>query len=315
MILLVTNQRDLTTDYIVRELKSRELPYFRLNTENIPQYNCKIGYQHKDDWSIDKLTGSSITAAYFRRPGLPEPKTTSRGIDVKEYMQTEWQSLLKSIYARLDEKWLSSPIDISLAEDKPKQLLLANQLGFNVPDNIITNDIKPALELSQTHSLIVKPLRQALLQDEQEKVIFTNRAEGLSEEHTQSVGFSPIIFQQEIKKKYDVRVTVVGNKVFSTAIWSQSHTETSVDWRIGGHCDLKHELIILPESINNQCLQLTKLLNLKFSAIDLICDKNNKYWFLEINPNGQWAWIENQTQAPISRSIVDELVTISRSIS
>jgi glutathione synthase/RimK-type ligase-like ATP-grasp enzyme len=65
--------------------------------------------------------------------------------------------------------------------------------------------------------------------------------------------------------------------------------------------------------LEKRCIELTKLLNLRFGAIDFICDTSDNYWFLEINPNGQWAWIENQTQAPIANSIVSELLKIGES--
>lgn len=310
MILLVTNQRDLTMDYIVRELKKQKKPYYRLNTERITSSKCRLGNSHLDDWSIDQISGSNIKAAYFRRPGPPQVKPHHCNSDVDKYLSLEWHSFLKSLYGRLDKKWLNSPNNIALAEDKPKQLLLARGLGFSVPENVITNDINPAVSLFKQHTLIAKPLKQALLEDGDERVIFTNRIEHLSTEQNDSLSFSPVIFQQEIVKKFDVRVTVIGQNIFATAIYSQSNKETTVDWRKSGKINLKHELIKLPLHIEQRCLSLTEALNLKFGAIDLICDKKDNYWFLEINPNGQWAWIENQTQAPISKSIVSELLTI-----
>jgi glutathione synthase/RimK-type ligase-like ATP-grasp enzyme len=313
MILLITNQRDLTMDYIVRDLRLRKIPFFRLNTETIYQYKCRIGNEHIDDWSIGTINGQQVSAAYFRRPGIPAAKLSTNNVGISTYVSTEWQAFLKSIYARLENKWFSSPVDITLAEDKPKQLLLAKQLGFAIPKNTITNDIDTAKSLEQNISLIAKPLRQALLEDEEEKVIFTNRINQLTESDAEPLSAAPVIFQQEISKKYDVRVTVVGESVFATAIFSQDYAETVVDWRRGGHCELVHKIIELPIEIEKRCIELTKLLNLRFGAIDFICDTSDNYWFLEINPNGQWAWIENQTQAPIANSIVSELLKIGES--
>ena len=56
------------------------------------------------------------------------------------------------------------------------------------------------------------------------------------------------------------------------------------------------------------CLKLTKKLELNFSAIDLILDKNKDYIFLEINPNGQWAWIEKRLGYNISCEIIKLLM-------
>lgn len=312
MLLLVTNQRDITTDYIVLELKRRGIDYFRLNTELLPSSLCRMSNLFKSDWKIiinDKaIQGADITGAYFRRPGKPEV-SNSNDQDVSAYIELEWASFLKSLYMRLDDLWLNSPTNIILAEDKPRQLLLANELGFNIPETIISNDIDDAKEFSQDGDIIIKPLRQSLFKSEhQEKVIFTSRI--MSSELNSKEEFSvvPMIVQKEIKKKYDVRVTVVGSKIFPVAIYSQEKSDTEVDWRYGAHTDLKYQRISLPDKLNEKCIELTKKLGLKFGAIDLICDLNNKFWFLEINPNGQWAWIENQTGCPISGAIVDELI-------
>jgi D-alanine-D-alanine ligase-like ATP-grasp enzyme len=67
----------------------------------------------------------------------------------------------------------------------------------------------------------------------------------------------------------------------------------------------------LPASIAEQCVRLTQSFNLRFSAIDLVLDVEGEYWFLEMNPNGQWAWVESRVGLPISETIVDELETIS----
>jgi len=101
---------------------------------------------------------------------------------------------------------------------------------------------------------------------------------------------------------------------FATAIWSQEKGDTEVDWRKGSHPDLEHEAISLPDEVAEQCRELVRRMNLRYGAIDLVCDRDGKLWFLEINPNGQWAWIENQTGYPIATAIVDELESIKNGL-
>ncbi|MEZ9575319.1 RimK family alpha-L-glutamate ligase [Vibrio sp. 10N.261.55.F4] len=272
MILLVTNKRDLTTDYVVRELKLRGVSYVRLNTETLNEHRCSIGYDSIDDWKIGDINGKKVTSAYFRRPC---PTTTSHPTLTEgesEYLDMEWLSFLKSIYYRLDRKWLSSPTNIALAEDKPRQLLLASSLGFNVPQGIITNDVFTVMARTANENLIAKPLRQALLKEKNESVVFTSQIPTLTPEYDESIGFAPSIYQQEISKKYDVRVTVVGDKVFPVAIWSQTSEKTKVDWRQGGRIDLLHEHIDIPDDLKMKCIRLVRSLNLRFGAIDLVCD-------------------------------------------
>ena len=307
MILLITNKRDITTDYIVRELQKRGLSYYRLNTESLANYECSIGYESLDDWRIGNVNGSEVQSAYFRRPSPPKYTKLSETSE-NQYIASEWLAFLKSIYARLEGKWFNSPVSIALAEDKPKQLLLAREAGFRVPNGLITNVAHEIIQKIGNSGLIIKPVKQGLIEGKEERVIFTSGISELTTEHAAAISHAPSIFQQEIIKKFDVRVTVVGKQVFPVAIWSQDSEHTRVDWRKGGRIDLRHQVIELPSDITKACIAITSRLNLTFGAIDLICDKENNYWFLEINPNGQWAWIENQTSLPIASAIVDELV-------
>lgn len=311
MILLVTNRRDITTDYVVAELQRRQLPYFRLNTEQLPKALCSMSPFPRQAWSVEidgkRISGDQIKAAYFRRPGAPFIPEAVSDAGERAYVSAEWSSFLKSLYTRLEGVWLNSPTDIWLAEDKPKQLLLAHEIGFNVPLTTITNDIDSVKNVVLRAPSIGKPLRQALISGDQERVIFTTRLSKLQDIDAQAIALTPFIVQCEIRKSYDIRVTAIGDNVFATAIWSQVHSETEVDWRQGSRPDLKHERIDLPESVKEQCRELLRRLNLRYGAIDLVCDEAGTLWFLEINPNGQWAWIENQTGYRIAEAIVDEL--------
>ncbi|MNE94945.1 hypothetical protein D3C80_1929690 [compost metagenome] len=87
---------------------------------------------------------------------------------------------------------------------------------------------------------------------------------------------TPFIVQAEVLKQYDVRVTVVGERVFATAIWSQENPETEIDWRQGSRPDLRHEKISLPELVQEQCVELVRRLGLRYGAIDLISDRTGK---------------------------------------
>ena len=316
MLLLVTNRRDITIDYVVAELKRRQTPFFRLNTEDMPKARCTMAAFPRRAWSLSfgerELNGSDVKAAYFRRPAQPASNATIIDDGEREYAEAEWGALLKSLYARLEGMWLNAPLDIFAAEDKPRQLMLASEIGFNVPQVLITNDITSVREVIQAGPAIGKPLRQALINGEQERVIFTSRLEHLNDSDGDAIALAPLIVQTEIKKQYDVRVTVVGSQVFATAIRSQEHEETTVDWRRGSRPDLKHERIELTREVEDQCAALMSRLSLRYGAIDFICDQEGKLWFLEINPNGQWAWIENLTGYPIAAAIVDELEGIAQ---
>jgi glutathione synthase/RimK-type ligase-like ATP-grasp enzyme len=191
---------------------------------------------------------------------------------------------------------------------------VAVAVGLQIPETVITNDASVALNFISAGPTIAKTLYSAVLEGDEgaksERVIFTNRISNRSFPLA-AIEAAPVIFQREIPKALDIRVTVVGERVFAAGIASQVREETSVDWRRGSHPDLPHAIHNLPSKIAERCVAIVRSLGLRFAAIDLVLDPHGAYWFLEANPNGQWAWIENRTGLQIASAIVDELYSIS----
>lgn len=315
MILLVTNKRDLTSDVVVLELRRRGLPFYRLNSEDLPQATIRFDPRADQGWEIDfgekKLALRDVRSAYYRRPGAPEPRPSSDAA-THEYLTNEWSAVTRALWNALEGRWMSSPFSILRAEDKPRQLALAATLGFNLPETLISNDFDAAAAFVAKGGAIGKPLRHSLLdRGDTGEVLFTARLDPLKSMDRDAVGLAPVIYQREVRKSYDIRATVIGDRVYAAAIHSQDHDETQVDWRSGTRLDLRHEAIELPSQLTAQCLALTRALDLRYGAIDLIADEDGKHWFLEINPNGQWAWIERRTGQPLAAAIVDELAAIA----
>lgn len=315
MILLATNKRDITTDFIVLELRRRGLEFFRLNTEDLALGGISYDPSLDGSWQLKfderHLNLSKITAAYYRRPGTPDIADEVTDCAVRDYCSEEWSAVLRSLWNALEGRWLNSPFSILRAEDKPRQLCYARMLGFCVPDTLVTNDFDRATAFIGEAGAIGKPLRKALIErGETGEVVFTTRLGSLAPADRRAVELAPVILQCEIHKRCDIRATVVGNQVFAAAIHSQDREETRVDWRKGSRPDLRHEVVQLPDEIRERCIALAHRLEISFGAVDLILDQNGRYWFLEINPNGQWAWIERRTGLPIASAIVDRLVEI-----
>lgn len=313
MILLVTNKEDVTVDLVIMELQRRGREFFRLNTEDLPA--ARIAIEDQGSVSIEHngrmLCSEVITCAYYRRPGRPDVAAYASDANDQLYGLGEYLTFLDYLYHSLEGKWLNSPGAIQDAENKPKQLRIARDLGFNVPRTLITNDSNAAQTFLKSHTSIAKPLKNARLNHGQlgDEIAFTTSLDNLSDNALDFAGLAiaPVIFQHQIEKQYDIRVTVVGGAVFATAIHSQVSDDTRIDWRKSSGTTLEHQSIHLPADIKGMCLTLTKRLGLSFGAIDLILDINGNYWFLEINPNGQWGWIEFRTGAKIAAAIVDIL--------
>lgn len=314
-VLLITNTSDFTCDYVVRSLNKFGADYYRLNTDEIGS-DVFLTFDFAHDiytlsdrpkgLTIDLLTFQSV---YFRRPELPKFTDVDITPDERQFMQLEMRQTLEGLYKILSNAYWISDIDaIRRAENKIYQQLLAKEIGFSIPDGIITNHPDSFLSFlkGRKEGCIIKPIYSGQIGwPEMQDVVFTSKLE--SEPQSQQIELCPSYIQERIDKQYDVRVTVVGAEIFAVRIDSQSNQETMIDWRVGENI-LPHQAVKLPDTIQAQCRELLRRLNLQFGAIDFVETTEGEYIFLEINPNGQWAWIETQTGLPISDTIAKQLV-------
>lgn len=302
MILIITHKEDYTSDFIVNKLNQRNIKYKRLNCEDIIDNIFTV--DKNLNFTFDGET--NFSSVWFRRTKLPNIE--NQDINKKNYLLNEYEALLKNLFLTINAKWVSDPYSIYQAENKLHQLKIASDLGFKIPNTLVTNSKENLKKfyIENSKNVIIKPLSQSKINNDNEtEFIFTNV---LKEEHINQIDkydLTPCIYQERIEKLIELRVTVIGQNVFSAGVNSQTLETTKTDWR-----KEKLEFFIedIPTEIKEKCILLVKNLNLKFGAIDLIKDKNGNYIFLEINPNGQWAWIENETGLKISDSIINELL-------
>ena len=131
-------------------------------------------------------------------------------------------------------------------------------------------------------------------------------------EEIDALAACPAIFQEYVDKQVELRITIVGDKVFTAAIHSQEHAETQVDFRrlaLLPAAQVRHTVFELPPEIRGKLLNLMNRLGLAFGCVDMILTPEGDFVFLEVNASGQWGWIEQSTGMPITAALV-ELLTI-----
>jgi hypothetical protein len=116
-------------------------------------------------------------------------------------------------------------------------------------------------------------------------------------------GRAPVVLQQPIVPKRDVRVTVVGERVLAA---ETPPTTRELDWRL--EPDRPWTPIDLAGEIADRCRAVVAALGLRFAGIDLALDSNGTPWFLEANPNGEWGWLVDAAGLPVPAALADELV-------
>ncbi len=303
MLLIITHKTDFTADFVINKLNQKQVKYKRFNCEDILSYDCLVKLDTSFSYSI--LGENTISSVWFRRTQLPI--INELPLNERIYILNETDSLIKNLFSIIDGKWISDPFSVYKAENKLLQLKIAKQLGFEIPSTLITTSKEQLKSFykEQEGRIIVKPISQTRIDNkESPSFIFTNRITQEQINALDDFDLTPCIYQKEIEKEYEIRVTVVGNNVFAASVDSQNDEETKVDWR---KKKLVFKEIEIPKRVVTFCIEILKSLNLSFGAIDLIKDKYGNYIFLEINPNGQWAWIETQTGLDISGAIIKEL--------
>ena len=316
MLLVVTNKTDLASDYLILRLKDRRIPFLRLNTEDFGEkFEVDIAIGNATNFSITfdhgkRLSDDEISAVYFRQPRAPTGPADIALSDAA-FARRELKEVLRGLWRLIDSgKWLNHPRNLWLASNKVEQLNLAVKLGLQIPETCVTSSRKTLGEFYEHHCgrIICKAVKHGFSQtDNVVTLATTKRVEPEYIERLDEYATLPMIYQREIPKTYDVRVTVVGPRVFATAIHSQDYSETEVDWRVWdvSNFELRHEPIVLPPHVEHACREMTSRFGLRYAAIDLVFDKNGEYYFLELNPNGQWAWIEKKAGHPIRDAIID----------
>ncbi|MGH3670333.1 MAG: hypothetical protein ACRDSH_06820 [Pseudonocardiaceae bacterium] len=120
-----------------------------------------------------------------------------------------------------------------------------------------------------------------------------------------AIGLCGHLFQEWIPKAFDVRLTAVGDQCFAVAVHAGS-PQTTVDWRTR-YDELHYEVYETPDSVRCGVMSYLRAFGLTFGAFDFSVTPDDRWWFLECNPAGQWGWLAEETGLPIADAIAKEL--------
>lgn len=296
-ILIFTSTLDLTVDYIIYKY-SHVADFYRVNIDLLSDYSIDInakGWQiTNENWSI---CSTELNSIYYRKPRMPN-------LDDFEFryqflIQKDIIVFIEGLVNSFNGYVLSKPCILHSAENKIFQLLRAVEVGFEVPKSTITNNTSLANAFVNEKS-IIKPLSTAMLKSENKIEFFQTNL--ITDFPKIDISLTPTFLQKYITKKFEVRATFVGDQVFCVKIDSTN----KVDWR-SPNAKNRYSIIQMPNEIYMKSLALLKTLSLDFGAFDFIVDDRNKWIFLEVNPNGQWLWLEQILNINISERIVKML--------
>lgn len=242
---------------------------------------------------------SEIDAVWLRRPNIPYLPATVSDIAHRRFARLEWKELIDGAFLSMRARFVN-PYLAQVSAVKPRQLEVAQRVGLNVPDTLITSDAADAGAFVDAHGRVIHKTLSA----HPDKLLDTRRWTERDRNALQELSLAPSIFQQEICGPADIRVTVVGVQVFALRV-CLAEDQDRVDGRL--NVDAPSEPHRLPEQVEEQLLTFMRELGLVFGTVDMRIAHDGRYFFLEVNPQGQFLYVEILTGMPISAAVAELL--------
>jgi len=305
---------------VIEELNRRDVPVFRFHPEEFPQ-TCSVSIEVRDGRIEGEIRNehrqvafSDICSAWYRRSRnlFAQPPSNMAG-DLDNYVKAQANATVSALFESLDTFWINQPLKLRRAEAKALQLAEASKAGLSTPHTLISND--PARATAFVEALgdadcAIKPLIAVGVSNEQgyRLPLTTTLPKGQSLE---SVALAPNIFQPYIEKAFELRCVVIGDKVFCARLNSQANAVTRTDWRAESweSGELQHEIFSLPGDVEVSVRRLVDSFGTNFASLDMIVTPAGEFVFLDLNPNGQWLWLEIELGLPLVASMADFLTT------
>ena len=304
-IAIFSSKDDFSTHTVVDWIKiidtKVEVFYFSkiiVNEENRFCLRVKDGEELIDF----EINNSILRSAYFRKNFeilFHDPNTTKdRKIDF--YLETELYHLKYSIYCFFNYsgiKVLGKNMLGFVDDNKITSLILANKIGFLTPDTIITNKRDDILLFKEKHkSIISKPILDGTFFEGGTHTygIYTSM---VTDDVLNKMGeyVFPSIIQKYIEKSIELRIFIIGDDIYTAAIFSQGNENTKIDYRrSNGKFPSRIVPFRLPSRIEDLVRSFMNKSTLNTGSIDLIVTPTNEYYFLEVNPVGQYGMMSQQ---------------------
>jgi glutathione synthase/RimK-type ligase-like ATP-grasp enzyme len=297
--LILTNAKDVTADYLCDRLNANGVCYCRLDTENLPDKGSLEYSTAKVSLTVENASFSpeDIGAIWLRRP-MPIQLSALQSAE-SIHGSWEWSEALEGFLAHIPpERWINHPARNILASHKSEQLTRARANGFRTPDTLITQDHDTVLAFWNKYRgrVIAKPLAAGYIERadyHEDTVIYTHSVSETDLANAELLARCPTLFQEQIEKKCDVRVVVLDGQIVATRLSAkESDGHQRLDIRRRNMSDVVYDVAELSDSQKIEICSFVKSYGLRFAALDFAMTETGELIFFEINPNGQWAWLD-----------------------
>jgi ATP-grasp ribosomal peptide maturase len=290
-VLVVTSVDDVTANMVIAALNDRHVPVVRVDPADIG-----AGLSFAAQLGTGSVTGRLVTttrdlnlsrvrSVYNRRPSswrydhLPE--------QARRFATAEARYGLAGLLAGLPVLQVNDVFATARAEYKPLQLKVAADLGMTVPPTVITNDVAAVAAFEAEYGpLVYKTFRGVPPAEGNAGVVWTQRVSAA--EIDDRLAVTAHMFQSEVPKVADARITIVADQVFA---WRITAPGEDLDWRAGDWDDLDYSPLVLPDELAKRLRRYLDRFGLAFGCFDLAITESEELVWLECNPNGQWGFL------------------------
>jgi len=315
-VLLITARFDPAADLLLAELRRRNAPCLRWNTYEFP-LESSLTYRAANDGfrgeivsdgrTVDLDGIGSVWWQWDQPGGFPADLEGAE----RRFAETEAQLALAALTTVGKFLWINHPALERAALSKPAQLFVARRVGLDIPATIVSNDpqaVRRFVEGSRMQ-VVYKAFSQPRNMDG--KVLYTGVVTAERLANLDRIRLTPGIFQELVEKSHELRITVVGSRIFCAKIDSQAHPDTKLDWRRAQR-DVGYEAVDLPQAVAAKIQAFMQALGLIYGAFDFIVTPDGRYVFLEVNPGGAYMWVECATGLGITAALADALTEACR---
>ena len=321
MILLLSYSGDVNIDYVISWLKFYNHDYLRINADEIIENKIYISINEKNiTYKNTNLCINDINSIWFRKFG--SFSRTNYYHTVKKVVESnDLQQLANEYYAILGsfislfkrKKWLTYPWLASL--NKFDILLLAQECGLNIPESFIVSQKSHLIDIQ-------KKSKKTYISKSAFEPYFIHQPNGFFSMFTKEIVdmndipefFFPSFIQEKICKKYELRIFYINGEYYTMAIFSQSSKNTELDFRKFDWSNPNRKIPYnLPRDLKEKLTNMLNILKLNCCSIDIIkSSTDEKYYFLEINPTGEFGMTSTPCNYEAYKKIAQTLIEMDK---
>lgn len=318
-VLIITKSDDNeSVEFVTRAIEEKGGSVYRFDTDRFPtEIELVANYSTTSKKLIlaseqGELDLENVTAIWHRRLNIGGQIPTSMERQLRTASVGESRATVMGMLASLKAFRIDPVQRIRHAENKQLQLQIARELNLEVPRTLITNSPAAVVEFAKSceNGIVTKMLSSfAVYENGQERVVFTNPVKLADLEELSGLRLCPMTFQEMIPKALELRVIVVGREIFSASINSQASERAIHDWRRDGLGLIEEwKSYDLPVEFKERLLRFMDYFGLNYGAIDIIVTPDSRHIFLEVNPAGEFFWLERCPGLPVSKALANVLL-------